>query len=323
MTHPPDVIVRKTHRQLSRLLRHEQAPLTLAQRCSGVPPPAPLFSSLLNYRRDLGDAVIRPERSPAWDGIQTLSAEEHTNYPLTLTIDDQQDGVQLTVEVDRSVNPHRICGYMHEALESLVEALESGSDWPARTLQVIPESERNEILVQWNGTAEANAHEPGIIDLFEAQVRQTPAATAVEDAGTALTYAELNVLANRFAHYCAGAASGRAAGRDLCRLRARYGRGAPGSAESERRVRAARCGVGRGPAAVRPRRLRAHRAAHAARLRLASGGMGRRDRDHRSRRSGDGFDRIPGHRARSERPGLERSRHMSSTPTGPAIPRPA
>ncbi|MBD2826377.1 non-ribosomal peptide synthetase, partial [Xenorhabdus sp. 5] len=43
-------VVQATYRNLTALLEHEQAPLTLAQRCSGVMPPMPLFSALLNYR---------------------------------------------------------------------------------------------------------------------------------------------------------------------------------------------------------------------------------------------------------------------------------
>ena len=46
--------VRRMHALLAELLRHEHASLALAQRCSGVPAPAPLFSALLNYRHSAG-----------------------------------------------------------------------------------------------------------------------------------------------------------------------------------------------------------------------------------------------------------------------------
>ena len=41
--------VRQTHGLLAELMRHEHASLALAQRCSGVEAPAPLFTALLNF----------------------------------------------------------------------------------------------------------------------------------------------------------------------------------------------------------------------------------------------------------------------------------
>src|SRR5262249_41492738 len=75
-----------THMQLAELLRHEHASLALAQRCSAVPSPAPLFSALLNYLYSADAGEARPEeRKRAWEGVRVLHAEERTNYPCILS----------------------------------------------------------------------------------------------------------------------------------------------------------------------------------------------------------------------------------------------
>ena len=68
-------------RPADRSARHEHASLALAQRCSGVPAPAPVFSALLNYRHSPGRDGGRDDAR--LEGVEVLSAEERTNYPLT------------------------------------------------------------------------------------------------------------------------------------------------------------------------------------------------------------------------------------------------
>ncbi len=87
--------VRKTHALLADLMRHEHASLALAQRCSAVPAPAPLFSALLNYRHSPGRQRPSSEAMQAWQGIQALRAEERTSYPFTLSVNDLGEGFSL------------------------------------------------------------------------------------------------------------------------------------------------------------------------------------------------------------------------------------
>src|SRR5262249_31393896 len=144
--------VRRTQKLLSDLLRHEHAPLALARASSSVPAPAPLFSSLLNYRHSQvlrKAALARMERS--WDGIELLyGGEERTNYPCTFSIDDLGEGFQLTAQIQSPVNPEHLCAMMHTALERLVEALETKPQLAVRSLDILPEVEKRQILIEWN-----------------------------------------------------------------------------------------------------------------------------------------------------------------------------
>ncbi|KPA87224.1 amino acid adenylation enzyme/thioester reductase family protein, partial [Pseudomonas asplenii] len=144
--------VKATHARLTALLGHEHASLALAQRCSGVAAPLPLFSALLNYRHSAVGSVSE-QAMQAWQGIHILSEEERTNYPLTLNVDDQGEGFKLTALVTSSVGAQRVCGYMRTALEQLLEALEHTPQASLQSLSILPEGEREQLLVAFNDTA--------------------------------------------------------------------------------------------------------------------------------------------------------------------------
>jgi amino acid adenylation domain-containing protein len=189
--------VRQTHALLAGLMRHEHALLALAQRCSAVPAPAPLFSALLNYRHSPG--IGRTAR--AWEGICTIRVEERTNYPLTLSVDDVDgEGFWLTAQTLASVNPGRICEYMQTALESLVTALETTPSMAVRNLEALPASEQHQLLYEWNNT-ECVFPQTCIHEIFERQVERSPDAIAITFEDSGLTYRELNRRANQLAWY--------------------------------------------------------------------------------------------------------------------------
>ncbi|MFG2548259.1 amino acid adenylation domain-containing protein, partial [Streptomyces sp. NPDC048594] len=148
-----DVIgaVRAMQAQLAGLLVHEHAPLALAQKASGVPASAPLFTSLLNYRHTQlsgehpGDGDLN-----GIDGVTMLYGRGVTNYPLALAVDDTGTGFRLTADALQPADPELVCGLMHTAVGSLVEALESAPGTGLRGLEVLSEGERGRVLVGWN-----------------------------------------------------------------------------------------------------------------------------------------------------------------------------
>ena len=145
--------VQRTHSQLSELLRHEHASLALAQRCSAVPAPTPLFSTLLNYRHIAGvGQAPSPKGRRGLEGIRWLRNEERTNYPITLSVNDLGENFVLAAQVEAPIKPMRICEYLHTALASLVEALETAPERQIHRLDILPERERRQVLYEWNAT---------------------------------------------------------------------------------------------------------------------------------------------------------------------------
>ncbi|XP_055308908.1 uncharacterized protein LOC129572832, partial [Sitodiplosis mosellana] len=125
-----ETAVRQAHARLSALLTHEYAPLVLAQQCSGIPAGIPLFSALLNYRHNQQSKQV----NDSFPGVTFLGGEGQTNYPLTISLDDNDNTLSLSVQVVSSLSAARIGAYMQQALESLTDALTHTPQQPVRTL---------------------------------------------------------------------------------------------------------------------------------------------------------------------------------------------
>jgi len=143
--------LRQTQHRLLALIRHEYASLSKAQRCSAVPASMPLFTSLLNYRHTAkkNDAAFHLE------GVALLRHNEgKTNYPVALSIDDYSEGIELTVQIDASIDPDWICSIMQSALEVLLKALEEAPETPLAKLELFTLEKKQTVPCQPIGTSE-------------------------------------------------------------------------------------------------------------------------------------------------------------------------
>jgi len=190
-------LVTETQRELIELLRHEQASLAVAQRCSSIVGGAAPFSTLLNYRHNIPDHDIKWSNAT---GIDVIAIPERTNYPITLSIDDLGERFSLSALTDHRINPSRVTGYMQTVMRSLIEALEEAPQTLALALPVLPESESRQVIEMFNATQVPYPKEKLIHELFEEHVLRMPDAIAVVEEGQLLTYGQLNIKANRLAH---------------------------------------------------------------------------------------------------------------------------
>ena len=195
-----EAAVRRTHALLADLLQHEHASLALAQRCSGVAAPAPLFTSLLNYRYSVASARSSEAGQPG-EGVRGIRFQERTNYPVVLAVDDRGEEFSLMAQVAAPADAERVCQLMHTALERLAEALELSPGRVIGSIDVLPEAERALVVEEWNRTDAEYPVGSTIHELFEEQAERTPDAVAVVFEHAALTYAALDHAANRLANH--------------------------------------------------------------------------------------------------------------------------
>ena len=186
--------VRRMHNLLTELSFYEYASPALIQSCSAIVPPTPLFSAVLDYSETYDNAAQARESSHPGE------TEARSGYLFHLVIQDHGEGFGLRAYAPSAVHPMRMCRFMHTAIASLIHGLESTPSAPVRTLAVLPEAERHQVLYEWNTTHAAFPADSCIHELFEEQVRKTPDSIAVVFEDRKLTYAELNRRANQLAH---------------------------------------------------------------------------------------------------------------------------
>ncbi|PIK79665.1 MULTISPECIES: non-ribosomal peptide synthetase [unclassified Pseudomonas] len=192
---PASLALAETHARLASLLGHEDAPLLLAQRCSGLPAGTSLFQGLINYRQG---ALPHGEVLP---GVTLLQASEVLSHGLVLSVDDLGDALQLGLRAPRAVGAPRVLASLLTTLRQFAD----GMDSPLTTLCSVPGDELERLLHTFNRSEDRLSPLASTLPaLFEAQVRRTPLALAVQTDDAALDYYTLNAQANRLAHRLIG-----------------------------------------------------------------------------------------------------------------------
>ncbi|HRI65607.1 MAG TPA: amino acid adenylation domain-containing protein [Polyangium sp.] len=186
----------QTNQALAR--EHQTMPLAEVQRLAGIAAGTTLFDTLLVFENYPMDPAIF--RSDVGFELANVAFFEHTNYLLTAAvIPGDTYIVRLTWDRSRvdEETIHRLAGHLRQLLVSVtVHANRSLSE-----LDMFSSKERNQILVEWNDTARPFPQEVCAHQLFEQQAAKTPNAIAVVFEQQQLTYAELNMQANRWAHH--------------------------------------------------------------------------------------------------------------------------
>ncbi|MGZ8222346.1 MAG: non-ribosomal peptide synthetase [Methylobacter sp.] len=156
----------------------------------------PLFQVMFALQNNLDDQQSHKH------SVEFLSEHtETTQLDLIFKLSDTPQGltgqVEYATDLFETATLERLIGHFQTLLEGIVAEPEARlSDFPLLT-----ESERRQLLVDWNNTATSLPADQCIHELFEAQAAATPQAVAVIYEDKQLSYAELNAQANQLAHH--------------------------------------------------------------------------------------------------------------------------
>ena len=134
--------------------------------------------------------------------INPLEVDPGTaKFDLTLSLTEDADSLRGWFEYNTDLFTAATIKRMAGHFQTLLEGIVANPDVAISLLPLLTETERHQILVEWNNTTIDYPQEQCIHQLFEAQVERTPDAVAVVFEDKKLTYQELNRQANQLAHY--------------------------------------------------------------------------------------------------------------------------
>ncbi|HEV2782401.1 MAG TPA: amino acid adenylation domain-containing protein [Actinophytocola sp.] len=122
-----------------------------------------------------------------------------SKFDLSLSLTERPDGIDGIMEYSSEVLNRSTVDTLLARLERLLRAVVADPDRPIGEVDLLADDERERVLGPWSGTV----RDLGLAtfpELFDAQVRQRPDATAVVFEDESLSYAELDAWANRLAH---------------------------------------------------------------------------------------------------------------------------
>ncbi|HEY6922635.1 MAG TPA: condensation domain-containing protein, partial [Steroidobacteraceae bacterium] len=172
------------------LTPHQHLGLAEIQRLAGV---GDLFDTLVVFENYPFDReALRRLR------IASVEYGDVTHYSLCLAAV-PGDRLKLRLQYRPDSLERAMAQSIGERLVRLLESVASDPQQPIGAIQILSQSEREQVLRLWNQTTH-EVPRSTLSQLFEAQVQRTPRATAVLFQGYSLSYGELNQRANQLAH---------------------------------------------------------------------------------------------------------------------------
>jgi amino acid adenylation domain-containing protein/thioester reductase-like protein len=156
----------------------------------------PVFQVMLSLENYPEERLELPGITWRWGDIDYVT----THFDLTLYLNEGLGGISGIFEYATDLFDSQTIERMALHFRRLLEGVAAHPDRPLRELSLLQEPERRKVLVEWNATAAAFPRERCVQELFAEQVERTPDSIALALGTHLVSYAELNMRANRLAH---------------------------------------------------------------------------------------------------------------------------
>jgi len=185
---------------------HAEAPfekLVEALRLDRDPSRNPLFDAMVLLHGSAGGPVD-------FAGLTAEPVEvarRAANFDLTVEFQPAADALEGSLEYNTDLFDARTAVALGEHLTVLLTAIAAGARRPVGELPLLTTGEESRLLTEWNATA-LDVPAATVTELFESQAQRSPDETALVAGDIALSFAELNALANRLARHLVALGAG-------------------------------------------------------------------------------------------------------------------
>jgi amino acid adenylation domain-containing protein len=158
---------------------------------------SPLFQVMFVYQDPAAPAM----RLHGLTISQIMLERGNAKFDLGLSVNETPEGLEESCEYCTDLFETATIRRFLDHFQVLLEGVVADSGCRLSELPLLTQSERHQLLVEWNATDADFPRDLCAHHLIEAQVRRTPDAPAVRSGSEQLTYRELDERANRLAHY--------------------------------------------------------------------------------------------------------------------------
>lgn len=127
-----------------------------------------------------------------------------SKFDLAFFVSETKNGLDVSIEYSTDLFEPQTIRRIGKHFGTLLEAIGSNPDEDVSKLAILADTDRRQVLYEWNDTKVDYPSDKCLHQLFEEQAARTPNAVALVVDATTLSYAELNRRANQLAHYLRG-----------------------------------------------------------------------------------------------------------------------